>query len=110
MIVPGSRYENAEHIFTLVHVYNDRGYPLLEGDPGRTPLQVTTVSRDTLYLNTVVPAPPPFEYFAKDGEIMPQQAFRFLEDANRWWEIAAANPQIWYPLDMKMGSYMRVPL
>lgn len=110
MIPPGSRYEEAEHYFTKCHTYNAWGFPVLEGEKGMESLQIKTHSRDTLYLTVEMPlTSPPMEYYAKEGENMTWQAHKYLRDPKRWWEIAAANPEIWYPLDMKPGDYMRMP-
>lgn len=109
MIPPGSRYENAEHHFTKSHSYNEWGFPLLEGEQGMDSLQIKANSRDTLYTYIPVPRTPPLEYYAKEYENMTFQAFKFLNDSKRWWEVAAANPEIWYPLDMTPGDYMRMP-
>lgn len=110
MIAPGSRYESATHLFTKSHSYSQWGFPVLEGEVGMESLQIKLNSRDTLYLfpNTGLTTPP-MEYYAKDGENMPWQAHKYLRDCKRWWEIATANPEIWYPLDMDAGSYMRMP-
>jgi prophage DNA circulation protein len=40
---------------------------------------------------------------------MPLLAYKFMEDSTRWWEIAEVNPQLWYPLDMSAGSYIKIP-
>lgn len=109
MIVPGSRYETATHVFTKSHSYSEWGFPILEGESGMESLQVKLNSRDTLYMYTPGVQTPPMEYYAKDGENMPWQAHKYLRDCKRWWEIAAANPEIWYPLDMTPGTYMRMP-
>ena len=109
MIPPGSRYETAEHYFTSCHTYNEWGFPLLQGEVGMESLQVKTHTRDTLYLFVVMPRTPPLEYYAKEMENMTWQAYKYLKDSKRWWEVAAANPEIWYPLDMQPGDYMRMP-
>lgn len=110
MITPGSRYEDAEHHFTNCHTYNEWGYPLLEGEQGMESLQVKTNSRDTLYLQmSEALGRGMLEYYAREGENMTWQAYKYLQDSKRWWEIAMANPEIWYPLDIVPGDYMRMP-
>jgi aminoglycoside phosphotransferase len=108
-ITPGSRYERAEHYFTNCHTYNEWGFPVLEGESGMESLQIKVNSRDTLYLLSPGMQTRPMEYFAKESENMPWQAHKYLKDPKRWWEVAAANPEIWYPLDMDPGDYMRMP-
>lgn len=109
MIPPGSRYETAEHFFTTSHAYTEWGFPMLEGESGMESLQLKTNSRDTLYLFPPGIRLAPMEYYAKDTENMPWQAHKYLHDCKRWWEIASSNPEIWYPLDMATGTYMRMP-
>jgi hypothetical protein len=111
VIPPGSRYSTAEHVFTACHAYSKWNYPLLVRDEQQSALRVRTQVRDTLYLVTTVPdpAPPPMEYYAKEDESMQFLAYKFLDDPNRWHEIANANPKVWYPLDMKPGEYLRIP-
>ena len=69
-----------------------------------------TNTRDTLYLTVNMPRTPPLEYYAREGENMPWMAYKYLRDPKRWWEVAAANPHIWYPLDMVPGDYIRMPM
>lgn len=109
MIAPGSRYEDAEHQFTQAHLYNAFGYPYLEGD--RPNLKIRVVSRETTYLVSVLsPSPSPQqEYFVKDTEDIQWLGYKFMRDPKEWWRIADANPAYWYPLDMPMGSYIRIP-
>ena len=114
MIAPGSRYQMAEHGFAKAHVYNERGYPLLDGEEGRTSLRVRTVIRDTLYLvNTEAEArasAAAFEYYVKDGEGMQFLAFKFFDDPKRWHELATLNAHVYYPLDFVTGDVIRVPI
>ena len=103
----------ADHGFAKAHVYNERGYPLLEGDEGRTSLRVQTVIRDTLYLLTTEAdaraTTTAFEYYVKEGETLQFLAFKFFDDPRRWHELASLNPHVYYPLDFTTGDYIRVP-
>lgn len=110
MIPQGSRYEQAEVGFARTHVYDQFENPVFENT---TPpmLRYHLVSRNCTYLVTTLPLPPqpPAEYYSKQDEHMPFQAFKFMEDSTSWWRIAEVNPGIWYPLDMLPGTYMRIP-
>lgn len=110
MITPGSRYEQADRAFSQAHVYDSRENAVYEDDTPPT-LRFQVVNRDTTYLVTTLPLPPvpPAEYYAKDRELFPFLAFKFLEDSREWWRIAEVNVDIWYPLDIKAGTYMRIP-
>ena len=111
MIPPGSRYQDAEHNFTLAHRYNAWGYPLLEGEIEKNTLRARRVGRDTLHLMTTVEdlTIPPFEYYAKEDENMQFLAYKHLDDPKRWHEIANVNSKVWYPLDLKPGACLRIP-
>ena len=110
MITPGSRYEMHERMFAQAHSYNEYGYPFLEGTAPN--LKIKVLNRDTTY----VPLPvrgavgQSLEYYVKSDESPQWLGFKFLGDAKRWWQIAEANPGIWYPLDMKMGDYIGIPV
>lgn len=110
MIPPGSRYEDADHVFTQAHTYNQYGYPYLQDDAPN--LKIIVINRETLYrlasLDTGEPDPTQ-EYFVKEGESVQFLALKFLSDAKRWPEIADANPDLWYPLDFGMGDYIHIP-
>jgi hypothetical protein len=113
MIPAGSRYEQAQREFTAAHLYSEWGFPLLEGEG--IDLRVRIATRDTLYRVTTISAPDtqpyqaPFEYYAKEDEDFQFLAYKFTGDARRWWELADANQAVWYPLDLRMGDYIRVP-
>lgn len=109
MIPAGSRYEQADHQFTLAHSYNEWGYPVLEGDSINP--KVKLVSRETLFLLRTAPeSPAPLqEYYAKETEGFQFLAYKFMADARRWWELCEVNPGVWYPLDLKPGDYLRIP-
>lgn len=110
MIPPGSRYEAAERQFAPAHVYNAQGDAVFEETTPPT-MQFRIVHHEATYLVTTLPLPPPppAEYYAKDTEIFPFLGFKFMEDSRVWWRIAEVNPHIWYPLDLTMGSYIRIP-
>lgn len=110
MIPPDSRYEDAEKQFSPAHLYSEWGYPLAEGTPPS--YVVRQVSRETLYrLQSAVPSvPQPHDYYVKDTEHIAFLGYKFLGDAKRWWEIADANPKVWYPLDLEMGDFIVIPM
>ena len=103
----------AAHAFTRAHTYNDLGYPLMDGEEGRTSLRLRTALRDTLYLVNTEPDGRPsaaaFEYYIKDGEGMQFLAFKFFDDPRRWHELATLNQHVYYPLDFMTGDVIRVP-
>jgi hypothetical protein len=110
MIPPGSRYEDAEHAFTQSHLYNQWGYPYLDNESPN--LKIEVVNRETTYRVmsfSFETSDPPQEYYVKDGENIQWLAFKFMRDPGRWHEIAEANSHVWYPLDMPMATYIRVP-
>jgi len=109
MITPGSRYEDAEHVFTQAHLYNEFGIPYLVDDAANYKIEV--VSRETTFLVTALASAPvpPQEYYAKDTEGMQWLGYKHLRDPAAWTQIADANPQIWYPLDLPTGSYLKIP-
>jgi len=108
-IQAGSRYEQADHIFVEQHFYDVYGHPLMIDQDGSFRF-VRSSAEATYLLNTLpIPPPPPNEYFAKDAEHFPFLAFKFTDDSTRWWEIAEANPSVWYPLDLAPGDYLRIP-
>lgn len=111
MIPTGSRYEQAEREFTEAHIYNEFGYPYLEGDVPN--LKIHIDRRDTTYLLFPIASgagSPMLNYFVKDDEGYQWLGYKFSGDSTKWWEIAAVNPQVWYPLDLKMGDYIGVPV
>ena len=108
-IQPGSRYEDADHVFVAQHFYDIYGHPLLIDQDGAIRF-IRSNAEATYRLNTLPQPPaPPVEYFARDSEHFPFIAFKFMNDSTRWWEVAAVNPRIWYPLDLLPGDYLNVP-
>lgn len=110
MIPPGSRYEEADRAWADSHIYSVYETPRLE-DAVPPTLRFMTTSREATYRVTTLPLPPPppAEYYVKDREHMPFLAFKFMEDSTQWWRIAEVNTPVWYPLEMPMGTYIRVP-
>lgn len=112
MIPAGSRYEAAEHNFVLSHLYSDLGYPLLQGEEGMVTLRVRTALREALYRMTTEPDPTgeTMLYYAVEEETMQFLGHKVFNDPRRWTEIADLNPQVWYPLDLKMGTPLVLPV
>lgn len=110
MIPSGSRYEQSDKGFANAHSYDIYENSRFE-DSTPPNLVFKTFSREATYLVTTLPLPPPppAEYYAREGEHMPMLAFKFLEDSTLWWRIAEVNPDIWYPLDINAGTYLRLP-
>jgi hypothetical protein len=108
-IHPNSRYTDAEQHSAVRHYYDKNGRPLIEDQSGN--LRYVYTSATATYLVTTLPLPPrpPVEYFVKEDEHMPFLAYKFMDNSTRWWEIAEVNTNIWYPLDMKLGDYVRMP-
>jgi hypothetical protein len=111
MIPPGSRYEQAQRVFTESHIYNQYGYPYLEGEEPN--LKIMVARRDTTYILEPYmqsPGMPALNYYVRQDEGIQWLGYKFTGDATRWWEIAMTNPQVWYPLDLTMGDYIGVPV
>ena len=49
-------------------------------------------------------------YRVVDGDTLENIAARRLGSSSRYWEIADMNPQIKFPLDIKTGDLIRIPL
>lgn len=109
MISPGSRYEEGDRIWSDAYLYDNYQNPRFDGD--EVYKRRLTERRETVYLMHTLPLPtrPRGEYFAKDLEDLPFIAFKFMEDASNWWQLAEVNPQIWYPLDIQIGDMLRIP-
>lgn len=51
-----------------------------------------------------------FEYTtAFEGVRLDSVAYRVYGDSERWWVIARANPEIFYPANIPMGTRIRIP-
>ena len=51
-----------------------------------------------------------FDYVAThDGMRLDQVAHSLYGDAEKWWVIARANPEIFYPDNIPMGTLIRIP-
>lgn len=68
------------------------------------------------YVPTVYHSDPPevqvFGYslhVAEHGERLDALASRVLGDAELWWVIANANPEVFYPDDIPIGTVLRIP-
>ena len=109
MIPAGSRYEEGERAWVDAYLYDKYQAPTYDGDPALK--RRLAERREAVYLQHTLPLPdrPRGEYFSKDLEDMPFISFKFLEDATKWWQLAEVNPQVWYPLDIKLGDYLRIP-
>lgn len=49
------------------------------------------------------------QYVTKAGDTFESLAFRFYGDANKWWTLANANSQVFWPLDLQAGVEINVP-
>lgn len=67
-------------------------------------------NKQTIYLNTVTVLVNPYTVaLVRETDSMAQYAYRAYHDPKRWWVIADANPQVFYPLDARPGQSIRVP-
>lgn len=105
MIGHESRYVEADREFVVVHAYGDQGSVDLDEDG-----EVLEVVREATYLVTIPPIPvPETQYMVKDGEDIQHLAGKYMGDPRRWWQIADLNPQVRYPLDVKMADTIYLP-
>lgn len=49
-------------------------------------------------------------YTVREGETLEVIATRVLGNPLRYWEIADLNPQVKFPLDLEVGTLLRLPL
>jgi len=109
-ISPGSRYEDADRSWVACHLYDVFENSRLEdATPPTLRFEIANHEATYRFLTLPLPPPPPAEYYVKETEHMPFLAFKFLEDSTQWWRIAEANVPVWYPLDLPMGTYVRIP-
>jgi LysM domain-containing protein len=110
MINPDSRYQDSVKTFTTGHTYDAFGRIYLNGDDP-TPVPRNVVN-ETLYRLTVrtPPVVSPVEYMVKEGESMAFVAWKLLAAHSSWWKVAEANQNVWYPLDLRPGAKLKVPL
>jgi hypothetical protein len=67
-------------------------------------------NKQTVYLNTVTSLTSPYGMsLMRDGDNMTAVAASAYGDPRRWWIIADANPQWFYPMDSFPGQSLRVP-
>ena len=67
-------------------------------------------NKRTIYLNTVVTMNAPYTVsMIRSGDTFDNTAFKSYRNATRWWQLADANPQIFYPLDIAPGDQIRIP-
>lgn len=88
MIIKGSRY-SAQQVVSVVDANGDSHLTLFSGRPN-IPFRFTY-------------------YQVKDGDRMDTIAYRFLNDSSKWWQIADANPEVFYPDSLQSGSIIRIP-
>ena len=48
-------------------------------------------------------------YVAKAGDRLDKLAADAYGDPTKWWVIADANPEVFYPDDLNPGDYLRIP-
>ena len=64
----------------------------------------------TLYLNTVTVLNSPYTVaLVRETDDMTKFAYDSYHDPKRWWVVADANPQAFYPLDLIPGQSLRLP-
>jgi nucleoid-associated protein YgaU len=49
-------------------------------------------------------------YTVRQGDTMESIAARLLGTTERYWELADLNPQIKFPLDIDVGTVLRIPV
>lgn len=90
MIFEESRYETA------------RVVPLASSDG---------VYRSTILPRTTVPVATDYTvHLVEYGDRLDILAFQAYGDAEFWWKIADANPEVFFPDDIKPGMLLRIPL
>lgn len=100
-----SRYIAADKHFTQGYTYDEAGeIVLLEGEPAYEVHQ-------SLYRLPILPLPDPPDSSLRltAGDTYPLIAKREMNDSEKWWVIAEANPQIRHPLDAKPNDVIFIP-
>jgi nucleoid-associated protein YgaU len=49
-------------------------------------------------------------YTVREGDTLENIAARILGTTERYWELADINPQVKFPLDLRVGDSIRIPL
>lgn len=106
MISPNSRYQAADRLFARGHGYATDGQTNLD-DNGKALVAV----RDTTYMLSTLPlpTPPPDQYITNVTDTLDILAAKQLQDSQKWWVIADANPAIRYPFDLPPGTTLNMP-
>lgn len=68
------------------------------------------VHHATVHPSTATPVVPYTTYQVQSGDRLDTLAAHALGDSELWWKIAQINPEIIYPDNLVVGSYLRVPL
>lgn len=87
-------------------IYEDSRYSL---DPVYRVQAADGVVRPTVYADGQPINPPFFNHVVVGGERFDTLAARYLGNAEFWWHIADANPEVFYPEDLIPGSIIRIP-
>ncbi len=88
MIFEGSRYERSK----VLRVQDSKG-----------------VFHPTLYTDLQVDSSKFIRHTVIAGDRMDSLAFYYYRNAELWWFIAEANPEVFYPDDLVPGSVLRIP-
>jgi nucleoid-associated protein YgaU len=48
-------------------------------------------------------------YIVQEGDRPDTLAWHFYDDPEMWWEIARANPEVFYPDGLVPGTVLRIP-
>jgi hypothetical protein len=106
-MTPESRYSSSDEIFVPAHRYTDVGEAEVDT---KSDSAVVHTDRAIYRLVTLpLPDPPPASTRAKVTSYMHLYAQDRYGDAEKWWLIADANPQIRYPLDIRVGQRVFLP-
>jgi hypothetical protein len=90
VIYEGSRYEN------------DRVVRITDSNGLMHPAIFVRPEIDAQVFNYLV-------YTTQQGDRLDTLAYDFYDDAEMWWEIARANPEVFYPGDLDIGTVLRIP-